>query len=106
MPTDDASSLNDEQTFEGGAQPANSSDRSLGDQSTFGGGGTPPTVARLNDAGTFGNGGTVTPGRWTVTMPRRCDPALQLLVDIWSELPDAVRDQIMWLAGEAIAVRR
>jgi hypothetical protein len=39
-------------------------------------------------------------------MPRRCDPALQLLVDIWSELPDAVRDQIMWLAGEAIAVRR
>jgi formylglycine-generating enzyme required for sulfatase activity/serine/threonine protein kinase len=39
MPTDDASSLNDEQTFEGGAQPANSSDRSLGDQSTFGGGG-------------------------------------------------------------------
>jgi hypothetical protein len=39
MPTDDAPSLNDEQTFEGGALPSDSSDRSLGDQSTFGGGG-------------------------------------------------------------------
>ena len=39
MPTDNAPSLNDEQTFEGCAQPADSSDRSLGDQSTFGGGG-------------------------------------------------------------------
>jgi hypothetical protein len=36
---DNEESLGDQQTFEGGAQPADSSDRSLGDQSTFGGGG-------------------------------------------------------------------
>jgi formylglycine-generating enzyme required for sulfatase activity len=39
MPRDDEQSLGDQQTYEGGAQPADSSDRSLGDQSTFGGGG-------------------------------------------------------------------
>jgi formylglycine-generating enzyme required for sulfatase activity len=38
MPDDDQS-LGDQQTYEGGAQPADSSDRSQGDQSTFGGGG-------------------------------------------------------------------
>jgi formylglycine-generating enzyme required for sulfatase activity/serine/threonine protein kinase len=38
MPRDDES-LGDQPTYEGGAQPADSSDRSLGDQSTFGGGG-------------------------------------------------------------------
>ena len=37
MPDNDES-LGDQQTFEGGAQPVDSSDRSLGDQSTFGGG--------------------------------------------------------------------
>jgi serine/threonine protein kinase len=39
MPRDDDQSLGDQQTYEGGAQPVDSSDRSLGDQSTFGGGG-------------------------------------------------------------------
>jgi serine/threonine protein kinase len=38
MPDNDES-LGDQQTYVGGAQPADSSDRSLGDQSTFGGGG-------------------------------------------------------------------
>ena len=37
MPRDDES-LGEQQTYEGGAQPADSSDRSLGDRSTFGGG--------------------------------------------------------------------
>jgi hypothetical protein len=36
MPDNDES-LGDQQTYEGGAQPADSSERSLGDQSTFGG---------------------------------------------------------------------
>jgi serine/threonine protein kinase len=46
MPRDDES-LGDQQTYEGGAQPADSSDRSLGDQSTFGGG----TDSSLSDIG-------------------------------------------------------
>ena len=37
MPDNDES-LSEQQTYEGGAQPADSSDRSLGDRSTFGGG--------------------------------------------------------------------
>ena len=37
MPDNDES-LGAQQTYEGGAQPADSSDRSLGDRSTFGGG--------------------------------------------------------------------
>ena len=38
MPRDDDQSLGGQQTYEGGAQPAASSDRSVGDQSRFGGG--------------------------------------------------------------------
>ena len=37
MPDNDES-LGEQQTYEGGARPVDSSDRSLGDQSTFGGG--------------------------------------------------------------------
>ena len=37
MPANDES-LGEQQTYEGGAQPADSSDCSLGDRSTFGGG--------------------------------------------------------------------
>ena len=43
---DDDESLGEQQTYEGGAQPADSSDRSLGDQSTFGGG-----ASSLSDIG-------------------------------------------------------
>ena len=47
MPRDDDQSLGGDQTYEGGAQPAASSDRSVGDQSTFGGG----TDSSLSDIG-------------------------------------------------------
>jgi len=47
MPRDDDQSRGEQQTYEGGAQPADSSDRSLGDQSTFGGG----TDSSLYDIG-------------------------------------------------------
>jgi formylglycine-generating enzyme required for sulfatase activity/serine/threonine protein kinase len=44
---DNDESLGDQQTYEGGAQPVDSSDRSLGDRSTFGGG----TDSSLSDIG-------------------------------------------------------
>jgi hypothetical protein len=47
MPRDDDQSLGERQMYEGGTQPADSSDRSLGDQPTFGGG----TDSSLSDIG-------------------------------------------------------
>ena len=46
MPDNDES-LGEQQTYEGGARPVDSSDRSLGDRSTFGGG----TDSSLSDIG-------------------------------------------------------
>ena len=40
------------------------------------------------------------------TATAETDPTLRLLVEVWGELPDSVRNQILRLADESIRVRQ
>ena len=57
------------------------------------------------ESGAVGALGTVSDGLPEVRELSGIDPALRLLVEVWGELPDTVKNQILKLADASVAVR-